>query len=94
MTQPVEVRVYEGVYLPSGREIPSQKGVHQTEKDGSKWIGIKRAVLHEPLRKFVKTYIHEAGHHLTNAGDYSRNHADFGFDLAAGYITADLGKKD
>ena len=73
---PVDVRVYSGLFLKSGREVECANGVHITEQDGTKYIGIKRTRLGK-LEDFVETYVHELGHQVTGADDYDRRFTDF-----------------
>src|SRR3989338_3347343 len=73
---PVDVRVYSGLFLKSGREVECANGVHITEQDGTKYIGIKRPRLGK-LEDFVETYVPELGHPVTGADDYDRRFTDF-----------------
>ena len=75
-----KVRIYSGMFFPSGREAESDLGVTITEKDGTKYIGIKRSVLSDE-QEFVTTYFHEAGHFVTRQADHTRGHTDFGYAL-------------
>lgn len=78
-TVPLEkVRIYQGMYFPSGREAESSLGVTITEKDGTQYIGIKRSSLQDRT-EFATTYFHEAGHYITKKSDYDREHTDFGY---------------
>jgi len=72
----VDVRVYSGLFLKSGREVESSNGVHVTEQDGTKYIGVKRGRL-STLEDFAETYIHELGHTETGAGDADRRFTEF-----------------
>lgn len=67
----IEVRVYSGLYVASGREIESSNGVFVTEADGTKYIGIKRDRLKD-LADFADTYVHELDHLLSGAKDNTR----------------------
>jgi len=73
---PVDVRVYQGLYTKAGREIESAHGVHVTEPNGHKYIGVKRDRLRS-LEDFTETYIHELGHNITGAGDADRRFTEF-----------------
>ncbi len=73
-----KVRIYSGMFFPSGREAESDLGVTITERDGTSYIAIKRSTLHDE-QKFVTTYFHEAGHYLTKQPDHTRGHTDFGY---------------
>ena len=82
----LDLRVYEGMYLmPFGREVESSKGVFIKEKEsGAEYIGLKRSVVREGLAETLKTAVHEMAHQGTDgANDYSRPHAQYGFDIAA-----------
>jgi hypothetical protein len=72
----IDVRVYSGLFLKSGREVESSNGVHVTEQDGTKYIGVKRSRL-GTLKDFTTTYIHELGHTETGAGDADRRFTEF-----------------
>lgn len=72
----IPLHVYEGLYLPSGREVAVACGVTIKRPDGSKIVGIKRSELVD-LPTFAKTYIHEAGHFITGYGDDTRAFTDF-----------------
>jgi len=72
----VPVRVYSGVFMQSGREITSNPAVYVTEENGIKYIGIRRDVLKDPMQ-FIERYVHEKGHDITSAVDYSRDFAEF-----------------
>jgi len=74
--KPVDVRVYQGLFTKTGREIESSLGVFVTEPNGPGYIGVRRDQLGS-LENFTKTYIHELGHHITGARDYSRAFTDF-----------------
>ena len=73
---PVDVRVYSGLFLNTGREIESQHGVYVRSPDGQEYIGIKQSQL-QSLEAFASTYIHELGHLVTGKGDYYREFTDF-----------------
>jgi hypothetical protein len=72
----VDVRVYSGLFLKSGREVTSSGGVHSTGADGKKYIGVKREKL-RTLEDFTEVYIHEMGHSETGAGDADRRFTEF-----------------
>lgn len=72
----VPVKVYSGLFADNGREIKSSKGIHVWQKDGEKYIGIKRDQLVDEAT-FAKTYVHELGHYVTDQGDYNRTFTDF-----------------
>jgi len=73
----VGVRVYQGLYTKTGREIESATGVRGIDPLSiTPFIGIKRNQLGS-LEDFTETYIHELGHEVTGAGDYDREFTDF-----------------
>ena len=74
--KPVPVRVYSGIFMQTGREITSNPAVYVTKKDGTRYIGVRRDVLKDPMQ-FVQNYIHERGHDITKADDYDRGFAGF-----------------
>ena len=76
----IDIRIYEGMFNADGTEIQSSLGVYIKEADGKKYIGLKRAHLNEGLEKVGETYVHELAHYETGAEDYSRQHAQQGFD--------------
>jgi len=72
----VDIRVYEGLFNQTGREIDCALGVYLKEPEKEGFIGVKRSQL-ERLSDFTHTYLHELGHHVTGADDYSRPFTDF-----------------
>jgi hypothetical protein len=72
----VEVRVYSGLFLKSGREIESSAGICITESDEKKYIGIKKCRL-GCLEDFAETYLHELGHQVTGANDADRRFSGY-----------------
>lgn len=87
----VNVKVYSGAFLKSGREVESNWGVQVTEKNGTKYIGIKRKRLARE-QDFAETYLHELGHHETGAEDYDRRFTEF-FVIAAAKLSVEKFKK-
>jgi len=85
----LDVRVYSGMFMQTGREVQSGLGVYIKEKDGSSYIGIKRDQLSE-LGKFASTLVHEAGHDITGAEDYSRRFTDIFVENLARKALEDL----
>ncbi len=84
--KPIDVRVYDGLYTSTGRELESAVGVRIKEiKEGQEpvnYIGLKRSILQDP-HEAARWYTHELAHHETEHGDYTREHAQWGFDQAA-----------
>ncbi len=80
-----ETRIYSGLFLKSGREVETSKGVYINKRDGTKFIGIKRSVLKD-RNDFDVTYIEELGHHISQAPDYSRAFADYFIQVVADLI--------
>ena len=80
------MRVYDGLYTSTGRELESAVGVRIKEiKEGQEpvnYIGLKRSILQDP-HEAARWYTHELAHHETEHGDYTREHAQWGFDQAA-----------
>lgn len=75
LSSPPEIKVYRAKLSKSGREVNDTTGVHVGLEEG--FIGIKRARLAKGNeKKLVKTWIHETNHHITGAGDYSREFSD------------------
>ncbi|MFH1073094.1 MAG: hypothetical protein V1743_06720, partial [Nanoarchaeota archaeon] len=85
---PLEIRVYTGLYTKSGREIETSQGVYIKEEGGRKYIGIKRSALSNP-EQFATSFLHEIGHAITNKSDYDREFAD-GFINAAARLALEL----
>ncbi len=82
----VEVRVYSGMFLDTGREIESGTGVCIKEPNGRKYIGVKRSQLASSA-DFYHTLYHEVGHLISDKGDHDRAFVDFFTQTAAeGYL--------
>ncbi|MBS3152600.1 hypothetical protein J4230_04280 [Candidatus Woesearchaeota archaeon] len=86
--QSIEVKVYSGLFSETGREIPTSLGVQITERDGRKYIGIKREALKD-RETFVETYHHERGHSVTGAPDEDRAFADYFINKLAEHYMQD-----
>ena len=89
---PVDIRIYQGLYTKTGREIKSAYGVHVTEPSGHKYIGVRRDRL-QNLEDFSETYIHELGHNVTGAADADRIFTEF-FVKALSKLTIHYMKKE
>lgn len=99
---PVEVKVYSGLFTSTGREIPESRGVHCKEianrRNGDEkkglhtYIGVKRDELKDPAR-FIEVYIHELGHHVTDAGDYDRKFTEFFVRSLARFVASGIALK-
>ena len=90
---PIDLRVYSGLFLRSGREVGCSKGVCLVESNGSCYIGIKRTELGS-FTDFSETYIHELGHHITCVGDYERQFTDFFIKRLAERVRKSIEEKD
>jgi hypothetical protein len=75
--------------MQTGREITSNPAVYVTKKDGTRYIGVRRDVLKDPMQ-FVQNYIHERGHDITKADDYDRGFAGFFIERLAREATKQL----
>ena len=92
LTTSFELRVYEGLYLPSGREVESSMGVHLVERRMLRDVhilGVKRALLGD-RREFARTVTHEAGHAASGAGDHEREFAQYFVERLTDYILDEL----
>jgi len=74
--QKIPIRIFSGVFFDTGRESESDLGVWIMEKNGDKYLGIRRDRLQNPL-DFASTYIHEAGHNESGKPDYHRDFTDY-----------------
>ena len=83
-----ELRVYSGVFTPSGRELESNSGVSGKLGRGH-YIGVKRSQL-EDRNQFIRTFFHELGHVITDVGDFDRAFADFFVGFGAERIDRQL----
>ncbi len=86
---PLEIRVYSGLYLSTGREIDCATGVIIFEDDGKRVIGIKRSQL-ASLEGFTRNYVHERGHDKTGADDWSRTFTNLGYEISTRLIIEKL----
>ncbi len=81
ITVSVPIRVFAGIFLPSGREVDTNDDIHAIKgfaptAGEEKYVAIRQTNL-KNFWDFARVYIHELGHFITGADDYSRAFTDF-----------------
>ncbi len=74
--EPIEVRIYEGLYDWKDEEVKSEKSMCQTDSGGARYIGIRRSEL-ATKQQFDPQYITRLGEYVTGKKLYEREGTDY-----------------